>query len=599
MSRAMLLAATLTLLTLMPGVPGPAAVAADAPAAPNAAGVAAHDDQVAQRAHVGLDPSAHGRVFAHEVIVTANPLATEAGYRVLQAGGSAADAAVAVQAVLGLVEPQASGLGGGGFITYYDAKTHRVRAYDGREKAPAGATPDMFEDAQGHPLPFFAAVLSGRSCGVPGAVAALALLQREHGQLHWSALFGDAERLATDGFTVSPRLAMMIASRVPQASTPDARRYFTRPDGSRYVAGDVLKNAAYAATLRLLAAQGVRALYHGRIAADIVARVHADPIPGTLSLADLAAYRPQESDALCRRWQGDRICEAPPPGGGIGVLEGLLLLEHTDIAQRNANDPIAWVELAEAEQLMYADRDYYVGDPSFVHVPIEGLLDEAYVTQRAGLIGHAMPAMPPAPGHPPGALAFAADHTVEPGGTSEFIIVDRAGNVVSMTTTVESIFGDGRMVDGFFLNNQLTDFSFSPREPNGAPAANAVAAGKRPRSAMSPTLVFDAHGHFLASTGSAGGPAIISYVMKTLIGALDWHLSMQAAIDLPNVVASGARIAGEAGFPPALLAGMADHGLDIRASRFEGSGIQGVLVQPDGHYEGAADPRREGTALGD
>jgi gamma-glutamyltranspeptidase/glutathione hydrolase len=457
----------------------------------------------------------------------------------------------------------------------------------------------MFEDGQGHPLPFPTAVLSGRSCGVPGAVAALALLQREHGKLHWNALFGDAEGLASDGFTVSARLAGMIAGRAPQASTPDARRYFTKPDGSRYVAGDVLKNPAYAATLRLLATQGVRALYHGRIAADIVARVHADPIPGTLSLKDLAAYRPQETDALCRRWHDDRICEAPPPGGGIGVLEGMLLLEHTDIAHRNANDPIAWVELAQAEQLMYADRDHYVGDPSFVHVPIEGLLDEGYLTQRASLIGTALPATPPPPGHPPGALAFAADHTVEPGGTSEFIIVDRAGNVVSMTTTVESIFGDGRMVDGFFLNNQLTDFSFSPRERSGAPAANAVAAGKRPRSAMSPTLVFDAHGHFLASAGSAGGPAIIAYVMKTLVGALDWHLSMQAAIDLPNVVATGPRTSGEAGFPPAQLAAMADHGLAFRPSRVEGSGIQGVLVQPDGQLEGAADPRREGIALGD
>jgi gamma-glutamyltranspeptidase/glutathione hydrolase len=277
----------------------------------------------------------------------------------------------------------------------------------------------------------------------------------------------------------------------------------------------------------------------------------------------------------------------------------MLLLEHTDIAHRNADDPIAWVELAQAEELMYADRDHYVGDPRFVHVPIEGLLDEAYVTQRASLIGTALPAMRPAPGHPTGAVAFGADHTVEPGGTSEFIIVDRAGNVVSMTTTVESIFGDGRMVDGFFLNNQLTDFSFSPRERSGAPAANAVAAGKRPRSAMSPTLVFDAQGHFLASAGSAGGPAIISYVMKTLVGALDWHLSMQAAIDLPNVVATGSRISGDAGFSPAQLAAMADHGLAFKPSRVEGSGIQGVLVQPDGQLEGAADPRREGIALGD
>lgn len=586
--------ATLACLVAMLSCAAPARAAEGPPAL-----LPPHADQVAQHAHVGLDPAAHGRVFAHEVIVTANPLATEAGYRILQAGGSAADAAVAVQAVLGLVEPQSSGLGGGGFITFYDAHTHQVRAYDGRERAPAGATPDMFEDAQGHPLPFFTAVLSGRSCGVPGAVAALSLLQHEHGKLPWRSLFAAGERLATDGFTVSPRLAGMISSPVPQASTPDARRYFTKPDGSRYAAGDVLRNPAYAATLRLLAAHGAGVLYHGRIAEDIVARVHEGALPGTLSLQDLARYRPEESAALCRRWQQDRLCEAPPPGGGISVLEGLLLLEHTDIARRNAEDPIAWVELAQAERLMFADRDRYVGDPAFVHVPIEGLLDSAYLTQRAGLIGPSFPAMPPAPGQPPGALAFAADHTVEPGGTSEFIIVDRDGNVVSMTTTVESIFGDGRMVDGFFLNNQLTDFSFSPRTREGLPAANAVAPGKRPRSAMSPTLVFDAQGHFLASAGSAGGPAIIGYVMKTLIGALDWHLSMQAAIDLPNLVASGTRVSADAGFPPELLAGMAAHGLTVTPSRFEGSGIQGVLVQPDGQLEGAADPRREGIALGD
>ncbi len=392
---------------------------------------------------------------------------------------------------------------------------------------------------------------------------------------------------------------MMISLPVPQASTPDARRYFTRPDGARYAAGDVLRNPDYAATIHLLAAQGPRALYEGRIAADIVARVHEGALPGTLSLADLSHYRAEETPALCRRWQQARICEAPPPGGGIAVLEGLLLLEHTDIAQRGPHDPIAWVELAQAQRLMYADRDHYIGDPSFVSVPIEGLLDTGYVKQRATLIGSTLSPMPPAPGHPRGAHSVGPDHTVEPGGTSEFIIVDRAGNVVSMTTTVESIFGDGRMVDGFFLNNQLTDFSFSPRDRDGQPAANAVAPGKRPRSAMSPTLVFDAQGRFLASTGSAGGPAIIAYVMKTLIGVLDWHLSMQAAIDLPNLVATGPRISGEAGFPASLLAGLAAHGLTITPSRFEGSGIQGVLAQPDGSLEGAADPRREGIALGD
>jgi gamma-glutamyltranspeptidase/glutathione hydrolase len=537
--------------------------------------------------------------FRHAVVVTANPLATQAGLAVLKAGGSAADAAVAVQAVLGLVEPQSSGLGGGGFITYYDAASHRVSAYDGRERAPAGATPTMFLDDHGQPLPFFAAVLSGRSTGVPGAIAALGLLHDQHGKLPWRELFAEAGRLASDGFIVSPRLAGMIASRIPQANTPDARRYFTRPDGQRYVAGDRLRNPDYAASLRLLAAQGPRALYHGRIAQDIVARVHEQPLPGTLSLADLAAYRPSAGPALCRSWQQYRVCEAPPPAGGIGVLEALELVAHTDIAQLGPNSALAWLKLAEAERLMYADRNAYVGDPRYVHVPVDGLLSPAYVSDRAMLIGERMPAMPPSAGHPPGAPAVGEDHTVEPGGTSQFVIVDAAGNVVSMTTTVESIFGDGRMVDGFFLNNQLTDFSFQPQTPDGRPAANAVGPGKQPRSAMSPTIVLDEQGHFVAATGSSGGPAIIAYVLKTLVGALDWHLSMQTAIDLPSITPRGAQFGAEnPRFTPALLDQLQQLGVSLLPSRFEGSGLQGVLVEQDGTLEGAADPRREGTAAG-
>jgi len=534
----------------------------------------------------------------HAIVVAANPLAAQAGMRILQAGGSAADAAVAMQAVLGLVEPQSSGLAGGAFITYYDARRKQVLAYNGRETAPAGATPDMFLAADGRPLPFATAVLSGRSTGVPGAIAALGLLQHEHGKLAWRALFADAQRLATDGFTVSPRLAGMITSHTPEAAAPDAVRYFTKDDGSRYHSGDLLRNLPYADTLRLLADRGPGALYHGKLAQDIVDRVHQGDLPGTLSLADFAHYRPIETPALCHDWQQYRVCAPPPPSGGIGVLQALLLLSHTDIATRSADDPIGWVEFAEAQRLMYADRDRYVADPAVVAVPVAGLLDPLYIQSRAALIGTTVAAQPPGAGQPPGAPRYAPDHTAEPGGTTHMVIVDEAGNVLSMTTTVESIFGSGRMVDGFFLNNQLTDFSFSPLDANGAPAANAVAPGKRPRSAMSPVIVFDHDGHFVAATGSAGGPAIIAYVLKTLLGTLDWHMSMQAAISLPNLIAHGDHFTAESPkFAPELLNGMIAHGLDPQPVQYEESGLTGVLVRADGSYEGGADPRREGVAL--
>jgi gamma-glutamyltranspeptidase/glutathione hydrolase len=533
------------------------------------------------------------------MVAAANPLAAQAGIEVLRAGGSAADAAVAVQSVLGLVEPQSSGLGGGAFITYYDAKTRQVSAYDGRETAPAGATPDMFLGADHRPLPFFTAVLSGRSTGVPGAVAALGLLQHEHGRLAWRELFSSAEHLADEGFVVSPRLARFIGSDVPQASAPDAVRYFSHPDGSRVTSGDVLRNPAYAATVRRLAAEGPDALYHGAIAADIVARVHEGSLPGTLSLADFAAYRPIESPALCHAWQVWRVCTPPLPSGGSSVIQGLLLLAHTDIATRDAADPIAWVELGEAERLVYADRNRYIGDPRFVRVPLAGLLDADYVASRAALIGERIAATPPGPGSPPGADAVGPDHTIEPGGTTHFVIVDAAGNVVSMTTTVESLFGSGRMVDGFFLNNQLTDFSFTPVDEAGLPAANAVAPGKRPRSAMSPTIVLDAQDRFVEAAGSAGGPAIISYVLKTLVATRDWHLPMQAALALPNLVAHGADFSAETSkFPPSFVEALNARGLDVHAGQYEESGLTGIQVASDGSLDGGADPRREGVAIG-
>jgi gamma-glutamyltranspeptidase/glutathione hydrolase len=537
-------------------------------------------------------------VAQHAMVAAANPIATEAGLKVLRAGGDAVDAAVAIQATLGLVEPQSSGVGGGAFMVYYDGKSHRLTAYDGREFAPAGATPDMFLGPDGKPISFFQAVLSGRSAGVPGAVAMLYLAHKEHGRLAWSALFADSERLASDGFIVSPRLADYISGHIPQAQTPDVSAYFTRPDGKKYVAGDRLRNPAYADTLRRIAAEGPAALLYGKIAADIVAKLHEGPLPGTMTLADLAAYKPIEEPALCRPFRRWTVCEPPAPSGGVDTLETLGILDHTDIAAHGPKDAQGWFLLSQAERLGYADDLAYVGDPAFVKVPTEGLLDPAYLASRAKLIGDKA-GPPPDAGHPVGAPRNGPDATIEPGGTSSFTVADKWGNVVSMTTTVESVFGDGRMVDGFMLNNQLTDFSFAPTNTAGAPAANAVGPRKRPRSSMSPTIVIDHEGRFVAAIGSPGGLGIPSYVVKTLVGMFDWDLSVQDAIDLPNLVAIGGYYASEPQkFAPGVVEGLAAKGINFNSGRGgEASGLHGIIFR-NGRLEGGADPRREGVAKG-
>ena len=524
----------------------------------------------------------------------ANPLAVEAGLEVLKAGGSAADAAVAVQAVLGLVEPQSSGVGGGAFLVYYDAKSGKVTAFDGRETAPAGATSDMFMGADGKPLSYADAVTSGRSTGAPGAIAMLGLVHEQFGRLQWRDLFGTATHAAEQGFTVPKRLARFAGSDFPQARLPDAKALFGRPDGTPVQAGDELRNPAYAATLRTIASGGSRVLLEGPIAEKIVARAHAEPRPGTLKNEDLAAYRPHEVEPLCRPYRVYVVCVPPPPSSGVSLLQMLGILEHTDIASRGPTDPQAWYLFAEASRLMFADRDRYVADPAFVRVPVQGLLDPAYVASRAALIGDkAGPA--PAAGEPPGLAArLGADATNEAAGTSHFVVVDREGNVASMTTTVESLFGSGRAVDGFFLNNQLTDFSFRPTE-NGQPVANAVAPGKRPRSSMSPSIVLDRDGRFVAAVGSPGGSAILNYNAKTLVGLLAWGLTMQQAIDLPNLFARGQDYYGEvAKFSPDVLAGLASRGIEVKTGRGEESGLHGVIVRTGGTLEGGADPRREG-----
>ncbi len=534
--------------------------------------------------------------FPHAIVVAAEPDAAEAGLKVLRAGGNAIDAAVAVQAVLALEEPQSTSVAGGAFMLFYDARTGRTTAYNGRETAPAAATPDLFVGDDGKPMSFVAAVLSGRSTGVPGAIAMLALAHHEHGRLPWRGLFADAEGLASRGFTVPPRMgAAMNLTFFPQTRTPDAVAYFTRPDGARYRAGDVMRNPALAATLAAIADRGPAALAQGPIAAEILAKVHQGANASSMTAVDLAGYRPEAGPALCRPYRALLFCVPPPPSGGPGVLELLGLLAHSDLAALPAQSPAAWYDFVAASRLAYADRDHYVADPDHVQVPVAGLLDPGYEAVRARLI-----ATDPAPiaGEPPAAPRRGPDSSGEPGGTTHFVIVDAAGNVVSMTTTVESLFGSGRMVDGFFLNNQLTDFSFGASPgPGGVLAANAPDGGKRPRSSMSPVIVLDAHGRFFAAFGSPGGNSIIAYVAKTAMGFVDWKLSLQEAASLPNLVARGPVVAVEKGADPAIAAALAAHGLKVRTAAGENSGIVGATRTRAG-YVGAEDPRREAVARG-
>ncbi|WP_296175243.1 gamma-glutamyltransferase family protein [uncultured Brevundimonas sp.] len=526
-------------------------------------------------------------------VSAANPLAVEAGMKVLARGGSAVDAAVAVQAVLGLVEPQSSGLGGGAFMMVYDAESAALTVYDGRETAPASATPELFYE-NGRPMAFVDAVLSGHSTGAPGVVPMLALAQKQHGALPWSELFGDAETLAEDGFVVSPRLAGMINGNAPQAKTRWATEYFTKADGTRYVAGDVLKNPVYAETVRTLAREGAAGMQTGPLAAAIAAAVAEGPRPGGLTTADIAAYRPLVREAVCGPYKVYVVCVPPPPSSGASILQLLAMGERTPDLDKGAASPAAWAAFAQLQRLMYADRDRYFGDPAFVSVPVAGLLDPTYVAERAALAPALRGAAPF--GTPPGAPRVGADATREPGGTSHFVVVDAKGNAVSMTTTVESLFGSGRMAGGFFLNNQLTDFSLVPTAADGTPAANAVAAGKRPRSSMSPVIVLDREGHLVGAMGSPGGSSILAYNAKALIAALGWGLPVQEAFDLPNLVAKGDGFGADTeGFSEALQEGMAERGIVLRPNTSENSGLHGALWR-NGRWDGGADSRREGVA---
>lgn len=535
------------------------------------------------------------------LVVAAHPRAVAAGMAMLEAGGSAVDAAIAVQMVLNLVEPQSSGLGGGAFLLYHAARTRRLEAYDGRETAPAAARPERFLDAAGKPLAFFDAVVGGRAVGVPGLLAMLELAHRRHGRLPWARLFEPAIALAETGFPISPRLAAAIAKDAHLGREPSTRAYFFHSDGRPRTAGEELRNPAFAAVLRLLAEQGADGFYQGEIARDIVAAVRGhERHPGDLTAADLADYRPKLREPVCGHYRSYRVCGMPPPSsGGIAVLQMLGILEHFPMASVAPNSLFAVHLFSEAGRLAYADRNRYLADPDFVSIPA-GLTDRSYLAERARLVQLNTSLGRAEAGWPSGVarLSWGEDALSERPATSHLSIVDRWGNALAMTSTIESGFGARLMVRGFLLNNQLTDFSFSPRE-KGALVANRVEPGKRPRSSMAPTIVYDRKARIKMITGSPGGSAIINYVAQNLIAVLDWRLDPQAAADLPHVGSRNGPTEIEQGTAaPALLAEkLKALGHELRLSEFN-SGVHSI-VREGRNWLGGADPRREGSAQGE
>lgn len=543
--------------------------------------------------------TASAQPYATPIVVAAEPDASQAGMKVLLRGGTVIDAAIAIQATLSLVEPQSSGIGGGAFMLYYDAKTKKVTAYNGREKAPSAANSARFLKANGKPMDFAEAITSGRATGVPGAMFMLESAHKAHGKLAWNSLFVDPIRLASEGFIIPTRLGHNLQVRqFPQKQTPDFQAYFSDGKGGLLKAGDHLKNPAYATTLRTIAKNGMQGFRRGPLAQSILTSLNQGPLPSDMTLNDLKAYSPKSSDPICAAYRIYIVCETPPPSGGAALIEALKIIETFPINQWGKDDPKSWAVFIEAQRLMYADRDQYMADPDFVPVPTNGLIDEAYAATRAATIVVGKPSPKPSYGIPKGAPKFIDDKTIEPGGTTHFVVMDRYGNALSMTTTVESLFGSGRMAGGFFLNNQLTDFSSNPVTSDGKKAANAVEGNKRPRSAMSPTMVFDKDHKLIAMIGSPGGPSIIAYNFKVLVGVLDWGMTMQEAINLPNVVARGDSIRVEqARMNPSVYSGLIGMGYGLTSVAGEESGLNGVLRQADGQFEAGADPRRNGKIL--
>nr|WP_306268516.1 gamma-glutamyltransferase [Pararhizobium sp. IMCC3301] len=534
------------------------------------------------------------------MISTANPVASEAGAAVLRGGGNAIDAMVAVQLMLGLVEPQSSGLGGGAFLLYWDAANKRLTTFDGRETAPMAATPTLFQDETGQPLKFFDAVVGGRSVGVPGTPLLLEAVHGRYGSLPWATLFDSVISLAEAGFKVSPRLAASIAADQERlARFEDTKAYFFRNDGMPLQAGDARTNAAYAETLRMLSTQGTDIFYKGSIAEEIINVVQSAPgNPGVLSMSDLASYRLKERAPVCVDYRGYDVCGmGPPSSGALTVGQILGTLRAYDLKGLGPNSPQAWRLIGDASRLAFADRGRYMADSDFVPMPTKGLIADGYLANR-GVLLRENRLEDVTPGEPAfdHALYQADDASIELPSTSHFVIRDSAGNVVSMTTTIENGFGSRLMAGGFLLNNELTDFSFKTHQ-NGYPIANRVEPGKRPRSSMSPTIVMKSGVPYLA-VGSPGGSRIIGYVAKTLIAHIDWGLSLQAAINLPNLVNRFGTYDLELGTAAESL-GPALEALGYKVdARDLNSGLQGILIDGD-KLRGGADPRREGIVIGE
>jgi gamma-glutamyltranspeptidase/glutathione hydrolase len=540
-------------------------------------------------------------VFAkHEMIAAANPYAAKAGLEMLHEGGSAVDAAIAAQMVLTLVEPESSGLGGGAFLVLYDPKTKKVTTFDGRETAPASATSDMFLGPDGKPRPKSQVIPGGLSVGVPGVVAMLEMAHKKYGRLPWAKLFAPAIKLAADGFPVGPKLARTIVEEKDAAQMPDIKHYFYHADGTPLREGEILKDPPLADALRAIAAHGAKAFYYGPIAAAIVNAVQHAPVnQGGMTLADLANYRAVERAPVCGAYRGNRICSmGPPSSGGVAIVQILEMLERFPSSDLQP-ETLSFVHLfAEANRLAFADRAKYLGDPGFVRVPVRGLLDHNYLAGRSQLIdpthdmgtaqAGTLPNLP---------FDYAPQRTQQRHGTSHLSVVDVRGEVVSMTTTIESGFGAMVMAKGFLLNNELTDFSLEPMI-DGKPVADAPEPGKRPMSAMAPAIVFGPDGKFWIAAGSPGGPVIIPYVAEALSGMIDGKLDPQAACALPHIFNPNAYTVLEQGTSLEALAPKLKamgHQVVIHALS---SGSQIIQRTKDG-YLGGADPRRDGIAIGD